>query len=127
MKISRRKNLVTRLIPKLATVLAFSLIGVFPLTSSSAQTPVIEEKAEESLAKMLNYLNSKSSLNFQADINQDLVLVDGQKIQFGAVSQVKVRRPDKFNIDYKGDLRHVRFYYDGQTFTMEGLTNNPSC
>lgn len=26
-------------------------------------------------------------------------------------------------IDYKGDRRHVRFYYDGKTFTMEGLTN----
>ncbi len=100
-----------RLIHKLATVITVIFMGVFPLTPNLAQTSSIEVKAENSLEKMLNYLNSKSSLSFQADITQDLVFNNGQKIQLGAIAKVKVRRPDKFKIDYQGDRRHVRFYY----------------
>ncbi|ELS04664.1 putative periplasmic protein [Xenococcus sp. PCC 7305] len=115
-----------QLIRKLALTIAVSAIGFFPLTSnlSWAQTSSIEVKAENSLEKMFNYLENQSSLSFQADISQDLVFSNGQKIQLGAVARLKVRRPDKLHIDYQGDRRHVRFYFDGQTFTMEGLSNN---
>ncbi len=115
-----------QLIRKLTLTIAASAIGFLPLTSnlSLAQTSSIEVKAENSLEKMFNYLESQSSLSFQADINQDLVFSNGQKIQLGAVAKLKVRRPDKLHIDYQGDRRNVRFYYDGQTFTMEGLSNN---
>lgn len=115
-----------QLISKLAVIATASFIGFYPLSSNLtfAQTSSIEVKAENSLEKMLNYLKSQSSLSFQADITQDLVFSNGQKIQLGAKGTVKVRRPDKFYINYQGDRRHVRFYFDGKTFTMEGLTNN---
>lgn len=115
-----------QLIRKLAVIVTASVMGFFPVTPNLtlAQTSSIEVEAENSLEKMLNYLKSQSSLSFQADIAQDLVFSNGQKIQLGGTANVKVRRPDKFNIDYQGDLRHVRFYFDGKTFTMEGLTNN---
>ncbi len=116
-----------RLIRNLAsTITASVIVGFFPLTSnlSLAQTSSIEVKAENSLEKMFDYLKSQSSLSFQADISQDLVFSNGQKIQLGAVTAVKVSRPDRLYIDYQGDRRHVRFYFDGKTFTMEGLSNN---
>ena len=115
-----------QLIRKLALTIAASAIGLVPLTSnlSWAQTSSIDVKAENSLEKMFNYLENQSSLSFQADISQDLVFSNGQKIQLGAVAKLKVRRPDKLRIDYQGDRRDVRFYYDGQTFTMEGVSNN---
>ena len=115
-----------QLIRKLALTITASAIGLVPLTSnlSWAQTSSIEVKAENSLEKMFDYLESQSSLSFQADISQDLVFSNGQKIQLGAIAEVKVRRPNRFYIDYQGDRRDVRFYFDGQTFTMEGLSNN---
>ncbi len=108
---------------KMVTAISVYMMGVLYLTLSLAQTQLIEVKAENTLEKMLNYLKDKSSLNFQANIAEDLVFSNGQKIQIGAIANVKVRRPDKLNIDYQGDRNHVRFYFDGKTFTMEGLTN----
>lgn len=115
-----------QLIRKLGLTIAASAIGLVPLTSnlSWAETSSIDVKAENSLEKMFNYLENQSSLSFQADISQDLVFSNGQKIQLGAVAKLKVHRPDKLHIDYQGDRRDVRFYYDGQTFTMEGVRNN---
>lgn len=104
--------------------IGISAMEVLSVTSSLAQTPLMEVKAEETLEEMLNYLKDQSSLNFQANIVEDLVFSNGQKIQVGAIANIKVRRPDKLNIDYQGDRNHVRFYFDGETFTMEGLTNN---
>ncbi len=112
------------LIKKMAASISFSLMGLLYLTPSLAETPLIEVKAENTLQEMLNYLKDQSSLKFKADVAQDLVFSNGQKIQVGAIVNVKVRRPDKLNIDYKGDRNHIRFYFDGKTFTMEGLTNN---
>ncbi|MDJ0662317.1 MAG: DUF2092 domain-containing protein [Crocosphaera sp.] len=112
-----------RFVQKIVTGISVSVMGVVSLTPSLAQTPLIEVKAENALEEMLNYLKEKSSLKFQANIAEDLVFSNGQKIQIGAIVNVKVRRPDKLNIDYQGDRNHVRFYFDGKTFTMEGLTN----
>ncbi|MEL4895370.1 DUF2092 domain-containing protein [Crocosphaera sp. Alani8] len=112
-----------KLITKMATAINVSLMVLLHLPPSLAQTPSIEMKAENTLQEMLNYLKEQSSLKFQADVAQDLVFTNGQKIQVGAIVNVKVRRPDKLNIDYQGDRNHIRFYFDGKTFTMEGLTN----
>ena len=112
------------LIKKMAGLMGVSLMGMLYFTPSLAETPLIEVKAENTLQEMLNYLKDQSSLKFQADVAQDLVFSNGQKIQVGAIVNLKVRRPDKLNIDYQGDRNHVRFYFDGKTLTMEGLTNN---
>ncbi|HAC66066.1 MAG TPA: hypothetical protein DCF68_21670 [Cyanothece sp. UBA12306] len=111
------------LIRKIGTAVSVYVIGLLYLTPSLAQTKLIEVKAENALEEMLNYLKGQSSLKFQANISEDLVFSNGQKIQISAIANIKVRRPDKLNIDYQGDRNHIRFFFDGKTFTMEGLTN----
>ncbi|MGK7954975.1 MAG: DUF2092 domain-containing protein, partial [Crocosphaera sp.] len=67
----------------MGTAISVSVMGVLSLTPSLAQTPLLEVKAENTLEEMLNYLQKQSSLKFQANIAEDLVFSNGQKIQIG--------------------------------------------
>ncbi|ELR96678.1 DUF2092 domain-containing protein [Gloeocapsa sp. PCC 73106] len=102
-----------------------SLVGLFTLVNIqeilAEQVIIIEPKAETVLGKMIDYLNDQESLSFTAEITQDSILDSGQKIQIGAYSIFRVRRPNKIWIDYQGDRRHARFYFDGNIFTLEDV------
>jgi hypothetical protein len=47
----------------------------------------------------------------------DVVTVNGQRVQLGAVIKYKVMRPG-IRVDFDGDLRDRQFFYDGKTFTI---------
>lgn len=102
-----------------------SLVGIFSVVSSQGilaeETIIIDSKAEIALEKMIDYLQAQESLSFTAEIERDSVLDSEQKIQIGAYSIFKVRRPNKIWVDYQGDHRHARFYFDGNIFTLEDV------
>ena len=109
-----------KLIAQLKVLLVTGLAGIVAVTPSYAQSnSTFEAQAEQSLEQMLAYLKTKNSLSFQANISRDVLLPSGQKIQLGATGKFTLRRPNQLRIDYQGDRRQVRFYYDGTTFTLE--------
>jgi hypothetical protein len=100
------------------------------MEEASAQQPEREEEskfdpqADELLKKMSDYLSNLSSMQFIADHGTEVVLTSGQKIEFGARSEVRVRRPDRLRSDRVGELAHATFYYDGKTLTVHGEKTN---
>jgi len=80
--------------------------------------PVVNPLAQKLLREMGEYLKNAQQFSFQAEITFDDVLPSGQKIQFGAVEDLAVRRPNGAYIEYRGELGFKRFWYNGESITV---------
>lgn len=86
-----------------------------------ADAPDISARADRFLREMGEYLRSLREFTFHADVAYDSVLADGQKIQYGGVADVAVRRPDRLHVEYRGDERQSQIVFDGSVFSMLDL------
>ena len=58
------------------------------------------------------------AIHFQCDITFDHVLPTGQKLQFSAVENIALQRPNGLYIEWSGDLGDRRFWYNGKTVSI---------
>lgn len=78
----------------------------------------IDPDAIEALKRMSAYLGTQTSFELKTSGAFDLVLDDGQRLQFGDNATFKVRRPNGFVIERVGDYKDRRFTYDGKQLTV---------
>jgi hypothetical protein len=85
------------------TNVASSTPVVLPDSSADAdfqlQTQARTEEAIAILARMSEFLGSRSSFRFIAEIRYDAVQPSGQKIEFGSQRKYAVRRPDHARVE----------------------------
>ena len=87
----------------------------------AAATPAADTPdAIAALKKMGAFLRDQQMFAVKGQMTTDDVLASGQKVQFGSVVTLKVRRPDWMRVDIDGDRRVERLFYDGKTFTAFG-------
>jgi hypothetical protein len=77
-----------------------------------------EPAALEALTKMGAYLRSLQSFQVTAEVTEEDVLTDGQKIQYSTVANIVARKPDRLFATMAGDRYDRLFFYDGKTFTL---------
>ena len=88
-------------------------------SSQPAVTPPgIGAQADRILRSMGDYLEAAREFSFRADIAYDSVSGEGQKIQYGGVANISVRRPDRLRVLYEGDERPRQAIFAGEAFTM---------
>ncbi|WP_236515856.1 DUF2092 domain-containing protein [Sandaracinus amylolyticus] len=73
---------------------------------------------------MSQYLAGLRSFRVDADSATEVVLENGQKLQYLASSQVSVRRPDRLRSERRGELSDLVMYYDGDSITLHGRGQN---
>jgi len=88
-----------------------------PVTTAMP-APIVEERADRLLKQMGDYIASAQQFTFHADIAFDHVLPTGQKLQFSAMENVALQRPNELYIEWSGDLGDRKFWYDGKTATI---------
>jgi hypothetical protein len=87
--------------------------------AAEAEARDVDEEAIAVVQRMTDALGKPTSLRFEIETSYDAVQTDGEKIEFGAVRTITVRRPDRLRsdvVDRSGDQRTVR--YDGQQLVM---------
>lgn len=120
---------MNRLVAALALVLAASCspegeqakTSATPEAATSVQTASqsVDPASIAALNRMGAYLRTLTNFEVRARTSIDEVLIDnGQKIQFSGEGLYKVRRPSAFYLETKTDRRQRRFYFDGKTFTI---------
>jgi hypothetical protein len=101
-----------------------STLGVVPSVQAQGPqgkaAPAVDPDVVSALHKMGEFLREQQMFAVQGRTTTDDVLKSGQKVQFGATVDMKVRRPDRMRVDISGDRRNERIYYDGKTFTVFG-------
>ncbi len=100
----------------------FDLIGKANAAEADAPSisneALIDAEAIRLLRQMGKYLGAAGEFSFRADITDDAVLSNGQKIQNGGIANVEVRRPNRLHVRYSGDERQTQVFYDGKNFTI---------
>jgi hypothetical protein len=63
---------------------------------------IVEQRTQDAISalqRMSEFLTSRSSLRFTADIQYDAVQQSGQKIEFGSYRQIAVRAPNRARVE----------------------------
>jgi hypothetical protein len=111
----------TMTIPKARRSLALAFAALCCAHSAAAEDaggPVVAPEADRLLREMGAYLGAADAFTFSADVTFDHVLPTGQKLQFAAVEDVGVERPNRVYVDWQSDLGDRRFWDDGATVTL---------
>jgi hypothetical protein len=89
-------------------------------TAAPAAAPDVEPEAVAALEAMGKYLRSLKDFTVHADTTLDIVVEDGQKLQFAGDLDYKVRAPDKLQLDLRSDRKQRQLFYDGKSLTVYG-------
>ncbi|MBF6023138.1 DUF2092 domain-containing protein [Lysobacter niastensis] len=92
--------------------------------SASTSTATVEPKALAALDAMGKYLRSLKTFTVHGDSTLDLVMEDGEKLQFPGTVDYKVRTPNGLHMDIKTDRKERQLFYDGKSLTVYGSKNN---
>lgn len=111
-----RKRWRWLLTPSLATIFITVTDSWQPGFTQSVRD--IAPRADQLLQQSSKTLKAAPAFKFQADTTIDTVRQSGQKLQYSTVNKVVVRRPNNLWAETTGDLRNLRFYYDGKTFAV---------
>jgi hypothetical protein len=89
---------------------------------SLAGESAIDEAAVERLKASLGYVGTLNTFALETDTTIEVVLEDGQKLQFDNATRATVKRPDRFHAKRLGDLVDQEFFYNGNTLVLQDST-----
>lgn len=95
-----------------------------PRRETQGARAAVDPEADRHLRAMSEHLAGMRAFRVDADSVHEVVLEDGQKLQFLASSRVTVRRPDHLRSERRGALADLVFYYDGDSITLQGRRAN---
>jgi hypothetical protein len=78
----------------------------------------VPREVDERMRAMGDYLAGLQAFRVDAESVTEVVLEDGQRLQFPASSQVLMRRPDRLRSERRGAMANLVLYYDGSSMTV---------
>jgi hypothetical protein len=111
----------TTFIIVLAALAAFLLSAAQPARTAEMD----DQQAMEILQKMARTLAGAKQYSVTLTSSYDAPQADGQMVEYGAMREIQVKRPDKLRVDLQrsdGDLRIMVF--DGQQLIVHNVTDN---
>ena len=94
------------------------------LSAATLAAEGIDPEADKILRSMSAYLGGLSAFSMSADIDNEIVDLEGQKLQFSSFAQFVIARPAKFHVHRKGAFADVELFFDGKTVTLHGKNAN---
>ena len=106
-------------------ILAASLGVVLGFPAGSAfAAGGLNPDADQILRSMSNYLASLKAFSVSADISNEILTTEGQKLQFNARSDLVIERPSHFHATRQGRFADAVMNYDGAKLTLYGKSLN---
>ncbi len=100
------------------------ITGVVLNGASAADAPPgVEKDADRILRAMGEYLKTAPEFTFHAAVNYDEMQENGERIEYGGIAKMALRRPDKLHVVHHGDERQRQIIFDGQTFVLYDEAN----
>ena len=86
---------------------------------SLAAESMIDEAAVERLQASMDYVSGLDVFALETSSTIEVVMQDGQKLQFDNAIRATVQRPNKFHAERLGDLVDQEFFYNGKVLTLQ--------
>jgi len=84
----------------------------------------VSEEADSILRSMSNYLGSLKSFSYDFDVDSEVILSTGEKLQISASGTTKVRRPDGIYFFLHSGNGSGEIYFDGKSINLYGKGQN---
>jgi hypothetical protein len=94
------------------------------IVSPLANADGIDPQADKVLKAMSSYLGGVAAFSMNADIDLEVVLRSGQKLQLSSSAEAVMQRPDKMHIQRQGPITEADIIYDGKALTLYGKQLN---
>lgn len=109
----------------LAVLLVLTALIAGTINSAVAEdAPVIDPRASETLQRMSDFLAAQKSFTFHAENTKDELQSSGQMIQYARGAEIAVERPGRLAAAVDGDLRSLRFFYNGDKVVLLDVGQN---
>lgn len=113
------KTKTTDRITVLRIVLAASVAVMIVFSSGPVSCfQGVDPKADTLLKSMSSFLSGLSTFSVNADVDNEIVTNEGQKIQLSASGTILIKRPDHLYITRRGMFADAEFIYDGKALTF---------
>jgi len=99
--------------------LGFGLVAG-PVMSAEGLDP----EADKILRSMSDYMGGLSAFSMNANIDDEVVDLDGQKLQISSSAKFVFARPGEFHVQRKGAFADVEFIFDGKTLILNSKSIN---
>jgi hypothetical protein len=109
-----RKNFLAKL-TSMAGILLFGF-----LCSQVAAAEGMDPEAEKILRSMSDFMGKLSAFSATADIDNEIIDSEGQKLQFSSSAKILLKRPNLFHVSRQGGIIHMDFIFDGKVLTLYG-------
>lgn len=106
-------------------LLAASLAACVGLPAGSAiAADELNPYADEVLRSMSTFLAGTKAFSVSADISNEFITTEGQKLQLNSRAELLIERPSRFHTTRKGRFADAALFYDGAQLTLHGKTLN---
>ena len=105
----------------------YSLIITLPIcfaATSSIGEVIINPEADKIFKSMSTYLGGTKAFSVNADVDFEIVVRTGQKLQLSSYSSAVVQRPSNLYVERKGMITDVALLYNGNTLTLHSKNLN---
>ena len=93
------------------------------MLAAQAQPAGIDPMAQTLLKASTDFVASQKQFNVDTRNALEVVLKNGQKLEFNHTTRQSVQRPDKLRSERAGDLVNQVFIYDGKSLMLHNLTD----
>lgn len=84
----------------------------------------IDAAADKVLRAMSAYLSGLQKVSVQADVDIEVVMTDGQKLQLTSLVDIALERPGKLHVSRKGAYADAQILINGQKVTLHVASHN---
>ena len=105
---------------------ALACIGLLVclFTATAAAAAGVERDAKKILRSMSDYLGGLAAFSADADIDNEVLDQQGQKLHLTSSASLVVQRPGRFHIRRVGGAGAVELIFDGEVVTIHGIDRN---
>jgi hypothetical protein len=89
-----------------------------PPASAASGAAERDASAIAALDRMGTYLRGLTTFQIRGETSRDEVLDDGQSVEFGAVVDMIVQRPNRIRAEVTSDRKQRLYFGDGKTFSV---------
>jgi hypothetical protein len=73
---------------------------------------------------MSDFMGNLSAFSAKADIDSEIIDLEGQKLQFSSSAEIVLERPGNLHVNRQGAIAHMDFIFDGKVLTLYGRNLN---
>ena len=99
-------------------IAVLGVVGLFAAPAMAAEA--LNPDADEILRSMSKFLASTKTFSVSADISNELVTIDTQKLQLNGHATLVVERPSRLYAARQGKFADAEFFFDGSKLTIYG-------